>query len=411
MIQDIKRPRRPLKDVIPDTKLSLRERLPRQDYQFVDETTNQPGKRRGLVFFTLLIIIIALVFTVLTLTRQATVVIVPQKREYAVNSRHHATESAASGGLIFQLIQIEGEENRAVESAGVERVEERASGIVTVTNNYSDAPQRLVANTRFAAKATGKIYRIKDPITVPGRGSIDVTVTADAAGPDYNTNSAEFTIPGFQSDPRYTAFVTKTKTPITGGFVGTRPVVPKTEALTAQTELRAKLAEKLLTEARGTIPANFILYNNSAFINFEETTPAIPSAGTKTVTLTEKGHFTGIIFEREKLNQSIIQAATASSSTESALLTNLDELEFTLLDQKNIGTPEGEINFHLKGTGQGVASVDTNKLKLALVGQEIVSNRSIFSAFPGIDRADTSIWPPWSKYFPKNPNRITIQLD
>ena len=47
-------------------------------------------------------------------------------------------------------------------------VNQKAQGELTVYNNYSEAPQILIKNTRFQTE-DGKIFRIGDSITVPGK--------------------------------------------------------------------------------------------------------------------------------------------------------------------------------------------------------------------------------------------------
>jgi len=55
-----------------------------------------------------------------------------------------------------------------------------------------------VANTRFA-DPNGKIFRISKAITVPAKGTLVVTLTADQAGASYNIGPSTFSIPGLSA--------------------------------------------------------------------------------------------------------------------------------------------------------------------------------------------------------------------
>ncbi len=116
--------------------------------------------------------------------------------------------TATSASVIS--VQKEGTAEVSATGASV-KVDKKASGTITVYNNYSADPQDLVATTRFQT-ADGLIYRIDKPITVPGTtvvngktipGSIDAVVTADVSGDKYNISNADFTVPGFKGGPKY----------------------------------------------------------------------------------------------------------------------------------------------------------------------------------------------------------------
>ena len=103
-----------------------------------------------------------------------------------------------------------------VKATGTEQVSQSASGVITIYNDYSTAPQTLITNTRFEAP-DGNIYRIHQGVTVPGAtasaggaltpGTISVTAYADQPGASYNIGQTQFTIPGFKNDPSTASFM------------------------------------------------------------------------------------------------------------------------------------------------------------------------------------------------------------
>jgi len=101
-------------------------------------------------------------------------------------------------------------DEKEFKSTGQGKDEQMAKGIITIINNFSSAPQILVANTRFETP-DGKIFRLDSRIVIPGAtmkngklepSSIDVNVTAATSGPEYNiiacNDNCKFTIPGFK---------------------------------------------------------------------------------------------------------------------------------------------------------------------------------------------------------------------
>ena len=123
-------------------------------------------------------------------------------------------------------MQLSAEESGLIAATGITSGGQYASGKITVYNNYSSAPQKLIANTRFQT-SDGKIYRIKGAISVPGMGVTEATVYADRAGEEYNIGPADFTIPGLKGGPRFEKVFAKSKSAMSGGTSGNVRIVKK----------------------------------------------------------------------------------------------------------------------------------------------------------------------------------------
>jgi hypothetical protein len=82
---------------------------------------------------------------------------------------------------------------------------EPVTEVLTVVNNVSKEPITLAANTRFETD-DNLIFRTPQAITIPGTrgaadGTVEVTVVADRAGPQYDIGAAHLTLPGFAANP------------------------------------------------------------------------------------------------------------------------------------------------------------------------------------------------------------------
>ena len=134
-------------------------------------------------------------------------------------------------------------QNQMSKEPWIEESGTKASGIITVFNEYSSDSQRLVASTRFLS-SSGKIFRAIEDIYIPGMktdgdevipGSIDAEVMANYLGTEYNISPSDFTIPGFKGTPKYDGFYGKSDTSMSGG---------SNEAI-EDTDLKAEYQDKL----------------------------------------------------------------------------------------------------------------------------------------------------------------------
>lgn len=97
--------------------------------------------------------------------------------------------------------------NASVQATGTKDLGTKASGSITVFNEYDSNDQPLVAGTRFVA-GDGKVFRSTANATVPGSsvsggkivaGQATVSVQADQNGDQYNVAPTRFSIPGLSA--------------------------------------------------------------------------------------------------------------------------------------------------------------------------------------------------------------------
>ena len=82
-------------------------------------------------------------------------------------------------------------------STGQEVVDKEVVGKVNLINRYSK-DQPLIASTRLLS-SDGKLFRIKETVTVPAKGTVQATVYADRPGEEMAIGATIFTIPGLWS--------------------------------------------------------------------------------------------------------------------------------------------------------------------------------------------------------------------
>lgn len=423
--------KRSLKEILPRDNGggNFRNHLPPDDAppsrpRNMDWAPRRRFSPKALVLVVILVIVAFGGLLISSTFAKATVKITPVQGRLLLNHTFDAYNTSADGELAFKLVSgITDTEKKIVPASGSEKVSRKASGTIIIFNNYDDKVQKLVANTRFETP-DGKIYRISAPVSVPGMttkngqvtpGSVEVTVTADQPGAEYNIGLTDFTVPGFKDDPRYTKFYARSKTEMTGGIVGEVKKVAPADKEKAIGELETILRDRMVKEAKLQIPEGFILFDDAYFLTFEE---QLPGSGSSTPSTTDqaevvlKGTFHGILFDRKALSFKIASDQIPNFDGRELEIKNLSDLNFKLLNRDAITGPEVEkISFTLEGNAHLVWSFDQNELLTKLQSAERGSYQAIFSQFPTIKQAEIVFFPPWIKSIPENKDKIIVEVN
>jgi hypothetical protein len=322
--------------------------------------------------------------------------------------------AAAPNTIKYSVVSQVFEDSTVVAASGIERVDEKATGSVTIYNEYSDKPVRLIKNTRFQA-ANGLIYRIPASVDVPGKtaagpGTIQVTLFADQTGDTYNLPPQDrLTVPGLKSTPdMYNGVYAKSTAPFTGGFSGDRPAVAPATLDAARSEVRGRLNEKA-QQLAATAPEGSIAFPGLANISFESLAPTQESGGG--VRIHEKATVVMPVFPIAAFAQAIGQAVSASAEGQALDIRfspNISGSASTTLALGEMG--QKPLIFSLSGTGQLIWQVDTAGLAQALAGKEESSFQPIIQGFPSVEEARARITPFWQKSFPQDPAKIQIEI-
>ena len=361
----------------------------------------------------ILVVVVVLVFLGREFLREhATVTVVEKTRAVAVEGPFIGKRDAKDGELAFETLSSSKEDSVTVPSTGEKKVETRASGTIVIYNNYSTASQRLIKNTRFETP-DGRIYRVDQSVVVPGKnkadtpGSIEAVVYADAAGKDYNIGLSDFTIPGFKGDPRYSKFYARSKTPMSGGFIGMIKTASPEDLKKAKDSLEAGLREALMKDVVAQKPDDYTLFPNAFYVEYESMSP--PDSNE----VHEKATAYGVIFKSAALAQGIAAKTVADYETgEIVKATNLSSIMFTPIPAETKPWQTGVVSFSLVGTTTLIWIFDEEKLRNDLSGQMKDKTRiaEILKAYPSIDTAEVVVRPFWKATLPKDPQAISVKI-
>ena len=305
-----------------------------------------------------------------------------------------------------EIMQIEHEESQTVMATGVETGGQKASGQIVIYNAYSSVSQTLIKNTRFETP-DGKIYRTNEKVTVPGNGSLEVTVYADEPGEAYNIGLTDFTIPGFKGDPRYEKIYARSKTKMSGGFSGTSSVLAKEDAENAVNNLRDKIKNYLTENILKQKPEEYLFFEKGIAITFDENldNPKEGDMG-KEFNFIQKGIGTGFLLKENELSEEVAKRYLNEETSKEVRIANLDKLEFNLLNHNEDNT---EITFNLKGRAHFVWKVDIDSLFSDLTTAESENYSSVFKKYPTIESAEIIFSPSWWRKIPQNRSKAHFE--
>ncbi len=382
-----------------------------ESQSFADEI-QESGKKSKKFFGVLfaILLVLGLAFLASSVFKGASLTLTPRTVETSVQSDFVAKKIAAAGELSYTVATIKEIGSETVKATGEKQVDIRASGIIIIYNNYSDASQRLIKNTRFATP-DGLIYRISDSVTVPGKkgtspGQVEAKIIADEPGEKYNVGLKDFTIPGFKGDPRYAAFYARSKTPLAGGFSGKQKIVADADRTKARTEIESRVTMSLMKQAEAQVPEGRTTFKTAYKIDFiilpEE------SVSSSEVTIKEEGVLSIVTFDEKDLSSAVARAHIKDYRGEPIMVTNIDELIFTPKGDFQPASSDS-VNFSLAGNSKFEWFYDELALKQALAGQPRSSVPSILQKFPTVDKADISLRPFWTRKFPTSFDKITIK--
>jgi hypothetical protein len=346
--------------------------------------------------------------------RTTTITVVPRVHTMVFDQTKSFTAypvaTAATGTLTYTVQTFDEQASDVVASKGTQHAERKASGSVTIVNEYSKDPVKLVKTTRFQTP-DGLLFRAPEDITVPGMqgtspGTITVTIVADAAGDKYNVGpTARFSLPGLKGGAMYDKVYARSTAAFSGGFSGDEPAVEDAVKSSTLAALKARLQDKVLADikAKADIGA---MFPSLAYVVFEDVPPA--PEGTNQVRISQKIHVQVPVLPTQAFNR--LLAGTVSSDTESATLSLVPGDGYTANIQSSSSTSYGStpVTFSLSGNAKLIWQVDADALAQALSGKDQSAFQTVVNGFPSIQEAKARVEPFWSHAFPNDASKIKI---
>lgn len=371
---------------------------------------------RRSVWMTVGLAVVALVFTALSIFNGATLSYVPKSTVLSFANDIYTARKAGEGELLYSVIKLSENKGLNVPATGKEEVKRKASGIIVVYNaNVKE--QRLRETTRFETP-DGKIYQIKDAITVPGKkmvngveklGVLEVMVYAERPGAEFNIDLSDFTLPGLKGTALFSSVYARSKTTMAGGFAGVEKVVESGVGAQARAQLETALRDELISEAKAQVPEDFIFLPSLSSVTFENL-PQTASASENSAILNMRGNLYGVMFKKSDLSNRLAAKKIALAPGELVDVVGLDSVTFSFSGTLPVNLLlSDEIKFAVTGVATAIWYTDEVALKTDLIGKHKDDIPSILRNYPTVISTAVTFRPFWKKSFPDNGADITIK--
>ena len=350
-------------------------------------------------------------------TREKTYITIRPHHEYMnVDTNIMLHKNPQEDELGFDIIAIHDEVSIPIIAEGIRDVQKKSSGVVTIYNNYSTEPQRLLAETRFQS-AGGKIFKLgTDEVIIPGKqqgspGTIQVTLYADQSGSEYNIDSTDFTIPGFKEvglDEKYNTIYAVSEERFSGGYSGTEPYITDIQKEALEEELRKKLRERLVLRLEHEKTDQLMLVKESAQIDIQDSYLTTGSDGNGdrlvqpgTIIAVLVGLDEFIFYIEDVLNTGEIPEFIIDDIND-ASITQYTEFDFESDDVLEV-TIQGELFTE--------SLLDEDILKQTFNNQSFDDLGVVFNSMNTIDRLHVVTRPFWKKKVSNDISRIFISYE
>ena len=350
---------------------------------------------------------------------KATITIWPETRGVQVEKTVTVAADQEGVGIeefrIPATVFIEQQEDTKIFSAtGFATQEGKASGKIRVFNSYGTAPQTLVATTRFISE-DGKLFRSVRRESIPGGhyeggklvpGYRDIDVSAAEAGPEYNIEPSNFSVPGLAGSPLFTAIYGESQEAMAGGTMSNVAVVSEEDVESARATLIAELKDKAKVALEAQIPENLTIVAASLAPEVLEASSLVKAgAQLDEFTYTAKVKFTGFAFDAAQI-QELARLLMAEEIQEGEVM-NENSFEVSYED-KNIPIQNGELPIGIRVTAQAYEQISEEDLKEQLQGLSREQALNELAEYPSFARTLVSFWPFWISAIPSNVERIDI---
>lgn len=276
------------------------------------------------------------------------------------------------------------------------------TGEVTIINTYSQT-QPLIATTRLLSP-DGKLFRIKEYVSVPAGGSVTASVYADEPGAEYELAPTRFTIPGLWEGLQDQIYAENSE-PFTGGEILEKTVTNTMLAAKAEEFIQQVTAnlEQTTTPAEGMIQITKI--------TGEPTWESTATAGdtVDSFQITAQIPVTTITFAQGDLESVAINNLIAETPTYQQFVTaDFSSLEYTIRD---IDTQNTTASLQARVRGKSASRLKKEDLSIThLQGKQYQEVLSYIESLPGVATASITFTPSWLKKVPSLQDHVFIEI-
>ncbi len=279
-------------------------------------------------------------------------------------------------------------------------IQEKATGIVTIINNYS-RNQTLVATTRLLSPKN-MLYRTTETVIVPAGGSVQVPIIADGSGDEYETEPTNFTIPGLWEGLQNKIYAVADGK-ITKKTTSMRIITPQ-DLENAKDELLITLDKKAKQEVINR--DDYLSITNITLISTSTSNPVGADVNSYEMKITAKVDI--VAFSKNDLEKLAVNNLKNSLPDKQTYLNHDPEsLTYDLLDY-SLNPPSANIKINIKGTA--IADILDQFSKKDILGFSEQDVLEYFKNKFNITNIQVHFSPSWVKSIPPLEDHVEIKI-
>ncbi len=430
---------KPLKDKKPEPKIiAVQERIKKLDKE-IEQFEKKEEKRfkreekarrrfrirklkikTYILIASILVLLAALVYSALEFLPRTDIKITTKKTEWnyveSITANKNITQiGIAEKQMSAETFSLTKNFTASFAATGKKMVEQKASGKITIYNAYSSKSQPLVATTRFAAP-DGKIFRLTEKIIVPGAkieegkivpSSIEATVVADKAGPDYNIGAvSHFSIPGFQGSAKYQGFYAESGASMSGGFIGEIAYPTDNDIEEAKARAASDLQDYIMSLLAVQIPTDFKIIEGARQFSLLKQEIDPQADANNNFNVFSEAQLTVIAFRESDVEN--LMEETAKTKLGDNFRIKTYELDY---GAGRSDFKQGQVSFAVDFHGSFEEPVDADWFREQAVNKSEQDLRVLISSLPNIQKITISFWPFWVKRSPDDLDRIKVSVE
>ena len=334
----------------------------------------------------------------------------PVNVDVPITLQANGTTDIDNGIIRPEVAQLKKTNSVDFTATGKKEVGEKASGTMTLTNNFTTSPISVAAGTAFTS-SSGLVFYSNSPVSVPGYtdpgggkvpGKATVGVTANAIGSQYNLGS--------QSYSSSAGGVSATGSSMSGGSSKTVTIVTGEDVQKATQQLAGEDEAASKKELEGKFDTKIMTIINESFSATPGQPTATPGVGAEASRgqVTAETTYTQMAISNKDLNgvlNNFLNEQAKKEKDQRVYDNGFKEVNFMNFET----APGGTSTVRVKTTGYIGPKVNDDNLAEQLAGLNYGDIQKKVESIEGVEDVDTKFWPFWVNKAPAA-DKITIKF-
>lgn len=368
---------------------------------------------------TLAILIAAGAFTAFFLLPKATITLTLNSEDFDhqfrvkvdKSIRAYNPEENAIPGEVVTTTKLVSKKDKAT---GKKDIGEKATGTVTVYNEWSSEGQSFSAGTKFRA-SNGKVYTASSAFSVPGAsivggslvaGKTSIKAAAAENGEEYNGKVGTVTIPSLPSTQQ--AKIYGAGSTFSGGFTKTITVVSENDAKKAKEAAISEATQSLREEIKKEVSEGSEIAEEALVKDVieEDISPAVDKEASD-FEVKVKVKISTLAYQQKDLDQ--ITEDNIKKVLEGRVLVADAEKEITKKIVKQ-DLSKGIMTMDISVVAQVGPEVDEEIFREEISGKNKDEINQYLTEFKQVKEAEINLWPFWVNKVPGLSDSVKIEL-